>query len=195
MNLFIADDVGLGKTIEAGLIIRELLMRQKVKRIVVSSPASVVLQWRDELESRFGLTFVVLDREYVLRCRRAADPVVSGAVGGPSTGAGLNYQIDYALLRVLRLFPEVLSFPIRNPFIRIEPEVQRRKKGGGQLGLTLVNVANCFGSTSNKIRKLTACPTQSAAERRLRTLPCRCPRGSRHCCRLGLCHSTHPDCR
>ena len=70
VNLFIADDVGLGKTIEAGLIIRELLMRQKVKRIVVGSPASVVLQWRDELESRFGLTFVVLDREYVLRCRR-----------------------------------------------------------------------------------------------------------------------------
>src|SRR5207302_8099975 len=60
VNLFIADDVGLGKTIEAGLIIRELLMRQKVKRIVVSSPASVVLQWRHELESRFGLTFVVL---------------------------------------------------------------------------------------------------------------------------------------
>ncbi len=70
VNLFIADDVGLGKTIEAGLIIRELLMRQKVKRIVVACPASVLLQWRDELESRFGLTFVVLDREFVLRCRR-----------------------------------------------------------------------------------------------------------------------------
>jgi len=70
VNLFIADDVGLGKTIEAGLIIRELLMRQKVKRIVVACPASVVLQWRDELESRFGLTFVVLDREFVLKCRR-----------------------------------------------------------------------------------------------------------------------------
>src|ERR1039458_352693 len=70
VNLFIADDVGLGKTIEAGLIIRELLMRQKGKRIGVGSPASVLLQWRDELESRFGLTFVVLDRDYVLRCRR-----------------------------------------------------------------------------------------------------------------------------
>jgi len=85
--------------------------------------------------------------------KKNAEPVVSGAVSGPSTGAGLNYQINYALLRVLRLFPEVLSFPIRNPFIRIEPRVQRRKKGGGQLSLTLVNVANCFGSTSNKIRK------------------------------------------
>ena len=70
VNLFIADDVGLGKTIEAGLIVRELLMRQKVRRIVVSAPPSVVLQWRDELEQRFGLTFVVFDREYVLDKRR-----------------------------------------------------------------------------------------------------------------------------
>src|SRR5256885_2847259 len=65
VNLFIADDVGLGKTIEAGLIVRELLMRQKVRRVVVACPASVVLQWRDELENRFGLTFVVFDRDYI----------------------------------------------------------------------------------------------------------------------------------
>ncbi len=38
VNLFIADDVGLGKTIEAGLIVRELLMRQRVRRIVVAAP-------------------------------------------------------------------------------------------------------------------------------------------------------------
>ncbi|MGH9334181.1 MAG: hypothetical protein ACRD21_10580 [Vicinamibacteria bacterium] len=44
-NLFIADDVGLGKTIEAGLIVRELLMRQRVRRIVVCCPAFVP-QWR-----------------------------------------------------------------------------------------------------------------------------------------------------
>jgi len=70
VNVFIADDVGLGKTIEAGLIVRELIMRQKVRRVVICVPPSVVRQWRDEMEERFGLTFVIYDREYVARVRQ-----------------------------------------------------------------------------------------------------------------------------
>ncbi len=46
VNLFIADDTGLGKTIEAGLIARELLLRKKVETIVVSAPPSVLDQWK-----------------------------------------------------------------------------------------------------------------------------------------------------
>lgn len=70
VNLFIADDVGLGKTIEAGLIARELLLRKKVKEIFVSCPPSMLYQWKDELEARFGLTFEILDKEYMNRVRR-----------------------------------------------------------------------------------------------------------------------------
>jgi len=70
VNLFIADDVGLGKTIEAALIARELLLRKKVRDIVVACPPSVLPQWRDELEQRFGLVFEVLDKDYIIRIRR-----------------------------------------------------------------------------------------------------------------------------
>ena len=70
VNLFIADDVGLGKTIEAGLIARELLLRKKIKEIVVSCPPSMLLQWQEELSARFGLQFEILDKEYVQRVRR-----------------------------------------------------------------------------------------------------------------------------
>ena len=66
VNLFIADDVGLGKTIEAGLIARELLLRKRAKTIVVAAPPSVLEQWKDELEERFGLLFEILDRDYVV---------------------------------------------------------------------------------------------------------------------------------
>jgi hypothetical protein len=50
-NLFIADEVGLGNTIEAGSIIRQLLMCRDVRRIVASASAVVVPQGRDELAS------------------------------------------------------------------------------------------------------------------------------------------------
>lgn len=70
VNLFIADDVGIGKTIEAGLIARELLLRKKVRDIVVACPPSMQLQWREELENRFGLQFEILDKDYIQKVRR-----------------------------------------------------------------------------------------------------------------------------
>jgi superfamily II DNA or RNA helicase len=70
VNLFIADDTGLGKTIEAGLIARELLLRKKAKTIVVATPASVLDQWKGELEDRFGLVFEIIDRPYLTKVRR-----------------------------------------------------------------------------------------------------------------------------
>ena len=70
VNLFIADDVGLGKTIEAGLIARELLLRRRIDRIVVACPPAMLDQWQDEMEARFGLAFTILDRAYLTRMRR-----------------------------------------------------------------------------------------------------------------------------
>jgi len=71
VNLFIADDVGLGKTIEAGLIASELLLRRRLREVVVAAPPSMLIQWQEELDSRFGLTFQILDREYVESVRRS----------------------------------------------------------------------------------------------------------------------------
>ena len=93
VNLFIADDVGLGKTIEAGLILRELIMRQKVRRVVVAAPPSVVLQWRDELEARFGLTFVIFNRDYVLDRRKER------GYGVNAWTTHTRFIISHALLR------------------------------------------------------------------------------------------------
>jgi len=70
VNLFIADDVGLGKTIEAALILRELILRQRVRRVVVAAPPSVVRQWQGELSRRFGLDAILYDRDFVTKRRR-----------------------------------------------------------------------------------------------------------------------------
>ena len=70
-TLLIADDVGLGKTIEAGLVVQELLLRHRARTAMVVCPASLQLQWRDELREKFGLEFRVVDRELLGQLRRA----------------------------------------------------------------------------------------------------------------------------
>lgn len=64
-NLFIADDVGLGKTIEAGLVLQELILRQQASFVLVVCPASVCLQWQSEMQRRFGLRFEIMTRQFV----------------------------------------------------------------------------------------------------------------------------------
>jgi superfamily II DNA or RNA helicase len=59
----LADEVGLGKTIEAGLIMSELAARNKARRVLVLTPASLTTQWRDELRQIFGMDLKVADIE------------------------------------------------------------------------------------------------------------------------------------
>jgi hypothetical protein len=70
VNLLIADDVGLGKTIEAGLILSELLLRRRIQRVLILTPASLRLQWRDEMWDKFALPFDLVDRAETHALRR-----------------------------------------------------------------------------------------------------------------------------
>ncbi len=70
VNMLLADDVGLGKTIEAGMVIQELLARQRIRRILVVCPASLQKQWAEEMISKFALRFEIVDRGYAQRLRR-----------------------------------------------------------------------------------------------------------------------------
>ena len=56
-RVLLADEVGLGKTIEAGMVLKEYAMRGMAERMLVLTPASLVGQWREELETKFGLAF------------------------------------------------------------------------------------------------------------------------------------------
>lgn len=58
-QVLLADEVGLGKTIEAGLIAKELIERNLAKTILILTPASLVGQWQDEMFVKFGESFVV----------------------------------------------------------------------------------------------------------------------------------------
>ncbi|MBI5511000.1 MAG: hypothetical protein HY903_19740 [Deltaproteobacteria bacterium] len=70
VNLLIADDVGLGKTIEAGMVMQELLARQRIRRILIVCPASLQKQWAEEMLFKFALKFEIVDRAYMQRLRK-----------------------------------------------------------------------------------------------------------------------------
>ena len=70
VSLLIADDVGLGKTVEAGLVAQELVLRNQVRKILVVCPPSLCLKWQREMAEQFGLGFEIVDTDYVRRLRR-----------------------------------------------------------------------------------------------------------------------------
>lgn len=68
LRFVLADDPGAGKTIMAGLLVRELLMRADAKRILIVSPGSLTEQWQDELLEKFGVLFEIFSREKQEQC-------------------------------------------------------------------------------------------------------------------------------
>ncbi len=69
-RFMIADEVGLGKTIEAGLVIKELIFRNGYSRILIICPASLLFQWQNELQSKFNEAFLIMDRGIVMKAIR-----------------------------------------------------------------------------------------------------------------------------
>jgi SNF2 family DNA or RNA helicase len=69
LRFLLADDPGAGKTIMAGLLIKELLIRGDLERCLIVSPGSLTDQWQDELDEKFGLDFDILSRDMITHTR------------------------------------------------------------------------------------------------------------------------------
>ncbi|MCM1512952.1 MAG: DUF3883 domain-containing protein [Oxalobacter formigenes] len=69
LRYVLADDPGAGKTIMAGLYVRELMARSDARRILIVAPGSLVEQWQDEMFEKFGLVFTIFSREQVEQSR------------------------------------------------------------------------------------------------------------------------------
>lgn len=70
VNLLIADDVGLGKTIEAGLVTQELIIRRRCHRSLIVCPSSLQIQWQEQMRDKFGLDFRIVDSSLLKQLRR-----------------------------------------------------------------------------------------------------------------------------
>lgn len=105
VNLLIADDVGLGKTIEAGLVAQELLIRHRARRMLIVCPSALQQQWRDQMRAKFGLDFRIVDSELMRRLRRSRGLHVNPWTHFPRLITSMDYlKRDHPL----RLFREAL---------------------------------------------------------------------------------------
>lgn len=107
VRLMIADDVGIGKTIEAGLIARELLDRGEIRRIAVICPAHLCEQWQEELRTKFDIDAEVVRPGTVRRLERPLGPDQSVFDAYPFVVVSIDYvKNDRRRHEFLRACPE-----------------------------------------------------------------------------------------
>ncbi|HET6882696.1 MAG TPA: DISARM system SNF2-like helicase DrmD, partial [Pirellulales bacterium] len=105
VNLLVADDVGLGKTIEAGMVALELIVRHRARRVLVVCPAALQIQWQEQMRDKFGLDFRIVDTTLMRELRRKRGIHVNPWAHFPR----LITSIDFLKReRPLRLFRETL---------------------------------------------------------------------------------------
>lgn len=115
VNLLIADDVGLGKTIEAGMVALELIIRHRTRKILIVCPASLQVQWKEQMRDKFGLDFRIVDSNLMKELRRKRGIHVNPWNHFPR----LITSIDFLKReRPLRLFRELLPGPDEPAFPR-----------------------------------------------------------------------------
>jgi superfamily II DNA or RNA helicase len=120
-NLLIADDVGLGKTIEAGLIVQEMLLRHRARTILVLCPSSLQEKWRSEMAEKFGLEFRIVDTEQVKRLRRERGLHANPWTSFPRLIASVDWAKQGEGVRLLRdVLPPHPTFPRRFDLLIID---------------------------------------------------------------------------
>jgi len=112
VNLLIADDVGLGKTIEAGLVIQEMLLRHRARTVLVVCPASLQEKWRVEMHEKFGLEFRVVNTEYIRKLRRERGIHANPWTSFPRLITSMDWVKGGEALRTMQdVLPAHASFP------------------------------------------------------------------------------------
>ena len=115
VNLLIADDVGLGKTIEAGLVVLELIIRHRARTVLVVCPASLTLKWRDQMRDKFGLDFRIVDTAMLRELRRSRGLARQPVQALPPAHQSIDFLKRERPLRLFRdvLPPDAHAYPRR----------------------------------------------------------------------------------
>ena len=102
VNLLIADDVGLGKTIESGLVIQEMMLRHRIRSVLIVCPSGLQIQWREQMRDKFGLDFRIIDSEAMRQLRRSRGLHVNPWTHYPRLITSIDFLKRERPLRLMR---------------------------------------------------------------------------------------------
>ncbi len=141
VKLLIADGVGLGKTIEAGLIMQELIAQRGVKRILVICPSALQSQWQEELREKFQLNFTIVNSQTRNHLQRKY---------------GFDYNPWRSIARIITSMDYLRQEDVKNSFIFAARS--REKSSRRAWDLLIVDEAHNFAprnlTASNSLRTM-----------------------------------------
>ena len=135
VNLLIADDVGLGKTIEAGMVALELIIRHRARKILIVCPSALQIQWREQMRDKFGLDFRIVDSELMRDLRRRRGIHVNPWSHFPRLITSIDFLKRERPLRLLRETlpaPGEPIYPRRYDLLIVDEAHNCAPSGGGR---------------------------------------------------------------
>ncbi len=138
VSLLLADGVGLGKTIQSGLVLEELLLRRRVRRVLVICPALLQRQWKYELRRRFNLEFEIIDADSTFEMRRKLGIDTNPWRALPRVIASMDY---------LRM-PDVLQQFLNGSGVGAEGNPTQRGKAHAPWDMLIVDECHHFAPQS-----------------------------------------------
>jgi superfamily II DNA or RNA helicase len=136
VNLLIADDVGLGKTIEAGLVIQELVVRNRARTVLVVCPAGLQIHWRDQMRDKFGLELRIGDSNLMTRLRRSRGIHVNPWSHFPRLITSIDFLKRERPMRLFReTLPDKTTYPRRFDILVVDEAHNVAPSGGGRYAM------------------------------------------------------------
>lgn len=163
-RLLIADEVGLGKTVQAGLLVRQAWLAGRLRRGMILAPANVCTQWQAELREKFALDWPIYDG----KCFRRYDPVTQSTIDTPVTRDAWSAEpfviMSSHLARRRDRRPELIEAEPYDLLIVDEAHHARQKRTAGRVDPNmLMRLLRDLRSRTSGLILLSATPLQTHA--------------------------------
>lgn len=133
VNLLIADDTGLGKTVEAGLVVQELLIRHRARSVLIVAPASDLSNWKREMREKFGLNFEIIDSAFIKDFRRERGIQANPWTAFPFLIASMDWIKQGEGFRLLKdALPPEMTYPRKFDILIVDEAHNVAPSGRGQ---------------------------------------------------------------